>query len=238
MEIDVIYEDKNFLALNKPAGLLVHGAASRSAGAEPTLVNSVLRSWPEVARVGDNPAKRPGIVHRLDKDTSGIILVAKNQTAFNYLKNLFKKREIKKTYRALVHGRMPESRGVIEKPVSIKPGTVKRTVHAGKLAKEANTEYKVLQVFDGFSWIEVIPKTGRTHQIRLHLASIGHPIVGDSLYGRKKDRAVLPDVGRQMLHAYSLEFSSSAGKRVRLAADLPEDMEDALEYLKGIDAHN
>ncbi len=281
MEPQVIYEDKNFLALDKPAGLLVHPIRLESNGAGPTanskektLVDWLLKHYPEVAKVGDLPAlptgqaggrqviqTRPGIVHRLDRDTSGIILIARNQEYFEYLKNLFQTRAIKKTYRALVHGRVMPKKGIIEKEIKIKSGTTKRTVFRGRSEKTAVTEYKLLKQFtlpvrrsialpseilrEGrgksgpneqsafFSWIEVTPLTGRTHQIRVHLASIGHAVVGDKLYGHKNPKEVqLPGIKRQMLHAYSLEFSPAPGKRVKLAASLPEDIKSTLQYLQ------
>lgn len=235
MHIDIIYDDDDVFVINKPAGLLVHGTQSRNAGDEKTLVKWIVKRYPEIARVGDDPAKRPGIVHRLDRDTSGVMIIAKKQRTFIHLKNLFKNRDIKKTYRAIVYGAMPKGGGIIEKPISIKPGTVVRTVHGGKMTKEALTEYRALQVFKDFSWVEILPKTGRTHQVRLHLASINHPIVGDPLYGKKR-KITIPGVTRQMLHAYSAEFSLPRGKRIRVVADLPADMANALEYLRGIDS--
>lgn len=235
MEPKVIYEDKNFLAIDKPAGLLVHPTANSK---EKTLVDWLLKRYPEVKKVGDLPAgrqvqARPGIVHRLDRDTSGIILIARNQKSFEYLKNLFQIRAIKKTYRALVYGRVMLKKGIIEKEIKIKSGTTKRTVFRGRSEKAAVTEYKVLKHFDNFSWLEVQPLTGRTHQIRVHLASIGHPVVGDKLYGHKKPKGIrLLNIDRQMLHAYSLEFSPSPGKRLKLAANLPEDIKSALQHLQ------
>ena len=232
----VIYEDKNFLAIDKPAGLLVHPTASSK---EDTLVEWLKERYPEVIKVGDLPAgrqviqNRPGIVHRLDRDTSGIMLVAKNQKYFEYLKRLFQTRAIKKTYRALVRGIVMPKKGIIEKEIKIKPGTVKRTVFKGRSEKAAITEYKVLRHFKNFSWIEASPLTGRTHQIRVHLASIGHPVVEDKVYGPKKPKEVgLPNINRQMLHAYSLEFSPAPGKRIKLAASLPEDIKSTLQYLQ------
>ena len=228
MEPQVIYEDKNFLALDKPAGLLVHPTASSR---EPTLVNWLLKRYPEMKKVGDSG--RPGIVHRLDRDTSGIILAAKNQKYFEYLKNLFQTRAIKKTYRALAYGKMTPKKGIIEKDIRVRSGTVKRTVFKGRGERSAITEYRLLKQFIGFSWLEIIPLTGRTHQIRVHLASIGHPVVGDKLYGPKKPEEVgLPNTNRQLLHAYSLEFSPSPGKRLKLAADLPADIKEVLRNLK------
>ena len=237
IEPRIIYEDKNFLALDKPAGLLVHPTASSK---EPTLANWLLKRYPEMKKVGDSD--RPGIVHRLDRDTSGIILAAKNQKYFEYLKNLFQTRAIKKTYRALVYGKLTPKKGIIEKDIKIRSGTTKRTVFKGRSEKAAVTEYKVLKHFalslsngsqSYFSWVEVKPLTGRTHQIRVHLASIGHPVVGDKLYGPKKSKEVgLPNINRQLLHAYSVEFSPSSSKRLKLAADLPADIREVLRNLK------
>ncbi len=243
----VIYEDKNFLAVDKPAGLLVHGIANN----EKTLVDWLLARYPEIRRVGENPGIRPGIVHRLDRDTSGILLVARSQKYFEYLKNLFSagggpasggQPLIRKTYRALVYGAITPKKGIIEKEIRIKSGTTKRTVFKGRGERTAATEYKLLKQFTlslpngqsaNFSWIEAAPLTGRTHQIRVHLASIGHPVVGDKLYGPAQNKVVrLPYIGRQMLHAYSLEFSPAPGKRIKLVADLPEDIKTALRDAK------
>jgi 23S rRNA pseudouridine1911/1915/1917 synthase len=257
-EPEIIYEDDDFLALNKPAGMLVH-ATSRD-GVEKTLVDWLLGKYPEIKNVGDSleihPAfgearfiKRPGIVHRLDKDTSGVMIAAKNQKAFEYFKNLFSPygrspegrqgSQIKKTYLALAIGevRPPAGGGIgtINKPIRLKNGSVKRTVWEGKDEKEAITEYKVIDYLkiktqkggQIFSLLEVSPKTGRTHQIRVHLASIGHPIIGDRLYGGKKSYSA----GRQFLHAQSIEFTDMSGKRMKIEAGLPEDLRGFLQNL-------
>lgn len=225
--IQVVYEDKNFLAVNKPAGILVHGVYGKTK--EPTLVDWLLKNYPEVKVVGDDFENRPGIVHRLDKETSGILLVAKNQQYFEYLKELFQNHQVKKVYLALVKGRVSPKAGMIEKPIGLKPGTVKRTVftNRAKMVKPAVTEYKVRKYLPRrqaglpkYSLLEVIPKTGRTHQIRVHLASLGHPVVGDVLYGGGK----VSNLKRLFLHAHSLEFASEPGKRLKLVADLPPDL--------------
>lgn len=229
-KIEVIFKDKNFIAVNKPAGLLVHPVKTNPN--EQSLIDFLLKNFPEIKNVGDDPENRPGIVHRLDKDTSGIILIVRNQEYFYYLKKLFQTHQIKKTYIALVDGEMKEKKGIIDKPISLKSGSVKRTVWEGKMAKEAITEYKVLKHLSKnshkFTLVEVNPKTGRTHQIRIHFSAIGHPIVGDNLYGVKKKTM---EINRQFLHAYSLEFSSKDGQRVKIEADLSNDLEAILKTL-------
>ena len=226
LEPEVIYEDENVVALSKPAGLLMHG---EDKDGKETLADWLVVQYPEVSTVGDKPLERPGIVHRLDRDTSGVILIARNQEYFIYLKSLFKERGIRKTYRVIVSGVPKEISGVIDSPISLKPGTVKRTVHKGKMIKPAITEYKVLKELGDYAYLEISPKTGRTHQIRVHLASIGHPVVGDKLYGSKKDNS---GALRQMLHAYSLELELEPGKAIKLQADLPEDFEKILKNLE------
>ena len=248
--VRLIYESKNFLAVNKPAGLLVHGTRTMEhetthtpsskfygPGKEPTLVDWLLRRYPEIRNVGDNPQGRPGIVHRLDKATSGVVLVARNQNYFNYLKSLFQKRTIAKTYVALVHGKLKSRTGTVDTPIAIKRGSVKRTVHSGKMLKDAITDYTVVKYLNGeggasYSLVEVRPRTGRTHQIRVHLSSIGHPVVGDVLYGGKARRKA-QSVQRLMLHALSLEFTTRRGRRLKLEAEPPREFLDAVARLEG-----
>ncbi len=236
-KIDVVYENDDFLAVNKPAGVIVHRPER---GPKASRKGNVLTDWlkeryPEAKEVGDEPELRPGIVHRLDEDTSGILLLAKNQAAFEYLKGLFQRHEVKKTYLALAHGRMT-GRGKIEKPIGLKSGSVKRSVNARdmKMVKEAVTEYRVLKLFkkgaETYTLLQVAPLTGRTHQIRVHLASIGHPIVGDALYGRKKEDGSI-GLGRQFLHAESVEFALPDGSRMKIEAEMPEDLREVLEKL-------
>ena len=228
MEPKIIYETKDFLIINKPAGLLVHRAANLE---EKTLIDWLLKNHPEVKGVGDDPENRPGIVHRLDKDTSGILVIAKNQESFDYLKKLFQKKEAKTTYLALVWGRVLPESGTINKPIGLKAGTVKRTtmLKRVKMVKEAITTYGVKKYFNDFTFLEVAPLTGRTHQIRVHLASIGHPVVGDKLYGNKK----IPEgLDRQFLHAESIEFTTQEKERIKVAADLPDDLKNFLNYLE------
>ena len=243
LEPEVIYEDKNFLAVNKHAGLLVHAARisadkkQRTTDKEPTLVDWLVERYPEIKNVGDDPALRPGIVHRLDKDTSGIMVVARTRESFEYLKSLFQTRQIHKTYLALVFGAVKEKSGIIEKPIGIKNGTLKRSVRSEKMGKEAITQYKLVTTYHTLpttylSLLEVEPKTGRTHQIRVHLASIGHPIVGDRLYGTKESRVKSQAMGaRLMLHALSLEFTTVEGRRVKLEAEPPADFRGTISSI-------
>jgi len=247
-EPKIVYEDENFVGISKPAGMLVHPTRTnadntqtnadqrvRNQRESDTLVDWLLKKYPEMKNVGDDPSMRPGIVHRLDRETSGIMLAVRNQKYFDYFKSLFKEKQIKKTYLALVSGEPREKHGIIDKPIGIRNGSIKRSVHSKKMLKSAVTEYKVLKtfIFGGipFSLLEVSPQTGRTHQIRVHLASIGHPIMGDPLYGGKKNAGLAK---RLMLHAYSLEFSLPAqaglpnGRRLRLEAD-PEELFSVFE---------
>lgn len=241
MNIPIVYEDKDLLVINKPAGLIVHGVRGKhfregDQKEEETLVDWLLSRHPEIKDVHDatahagaiNPEERAGIVHRLDRETSGIMVIPKTKEMFIYLKNLFQTREVQKTYLALVWGRVEDKSGIIDKPIGIKDGTIKRTVHikSARMIREAVTEYKVKKYFKDFTLVEVMPKTGRTHQIRVHMASIQHPIVGDSLYGGKK-----PDLGlkRQFLHAESIEFAKPDGKRLKLSADLPDELKAIID---------
>jgi 23S rRNA pseudouridine1911/1915/1917 synthase len=224
-EPKIIYEDKDFLAVNKPAGWLTHAAGHGKNPSSPALADWIASRYPEIRKVGDDPRERPGIVHRLDRETSGIILIPRNQEYFLHLKSLFQGRKIKKAYLALVHGALASRKGIIEEPIGIKSGTIRRSVGSGKMLKPAATEYALVKAFTGangerFSLVKAFPLTGRTHQIRVHLKHLGHPIVGDRIYGRKKDPAE-----RLMLHAEAIEFEAGRGKKMRLEAAPPEDFE-------------
>lgn len=224
---EILYEDKDLLVINKPAGMMVHSTDCQL----PTVVDWLLKNYPEIKNVGDDPEARPGIVHRLDKDTSGVMIAARNQKAFDYLKKLFQEHKIKKTYIALVWGKVTPKSGIIEKPIGLKSGTIKRTTYlkSARMIKEAKTAYKVLKFIklkdQDFTLLEVEPLTGRTHQIRVHLASISHPVVGDKLYGKSK----VLKLDRQFLHAASVEFTLPTGGRIKIAADLPEDLRQSAE---------
>ncbi len=237
--MNVIKVTKNYIAINKPFGVTVHrikhleaAKARKEEGdkeGEKYLTDWVIENYPETMSVGDDPEYRPGIVHRLDKETSGAMLVARNQETFDYLKSLFQKGEMHKTYLAFVYGEMKNDEGIIDKPIGLISGTTKRTIHGGKMVKEALTEYKVKKRYDGFTLLEVSPKTGRTHQIRVHLASIGHPIVGDKIYGGKIEKKSKVKLHRQFLHCYSLSFIDQNGKKVDFVAELPEDLTNLLK---------
>jgi len=222
-EIKIIYEDENILAINKPAGLCV----TRYPLHVTSVVDWLINNYPEVKRVGED-AERPGIVHRLDKDTSGVLLIAKNQKSFEYLKEQFQNKKIKKKYIVLVCGNVKSDKGVIDLPIGRSKTPLKRLASErarGKL-REAITEYKTLKKFDKYTFVEAFPKTGRTHQLRAHFKAIGHPVVGDKLYGKAEEK-----LGRQFLHAQSLELTTQDGARIKLEADLPDDLKNFLNML-------
>jgi len=226
LDVAVVYQDKNIIVVNKPAGISVHPV---KASEKNTLVNFLIAKFPEIENVYDNSKDaylRPGIVHRLDKDTSGVMAVARNQKTFEELKKLFQDHEIEKKYLALVYGRLEDKKGIIEKPIA-RSATYRKQVIAGRKTKtkirEAVTEFRVVREFGGYSLVEALPKTGRMHQIRVHFFSIGHPIVGDKLYALKKYKKA--EVARQLLHAKSLKFELG-GKKYFFKAPIPKDIGD------------
>jgi len=224
---EILYEDRDIVVLNKPPGLVVHPAAGHSKG---TLVQGLLARVRDLSGIGGE--LRPGIVHRLDKDTSGLLLVAKHDQAHQALSLQFKEREVSKVYLALVHGVPSLSSGHVDRPLGRHP------VHRKKMSiqphgREAYTAWKVREGFKRMraALLEVYPRTGRTHQIRVHLASIGHPIVGDRLYGGLRPTG--PKALRQMLHAWKLSFfHPHTGKRLSFEAPLPPDFQSLLEELR------
>jgi 23S rRNA pseudouridine1911/1915/1917 synthase len=228
--LDVVYEDEDLLVVNKPAGMIVHPAPGHSAG---TLVNALLARYPDLA-VGE--AGRPGIVHRLDRDTSGLIVVAKTGATLKHLRKQFENRIVHKIYLALVHDRPPTTEGIIEAPLGRDPRQRQRmAVVAG--GRAACTHYRLLENLGDYSLLEIHPKTGRTHQIRVHLAWMGMPVAGDPVYGSQRlVRRARQDLGldRQFLHAWRLSFERPAGKgRVELEAALPIDLQQVLRVLRG-----
>ena len=222
LPLNIVYEDADIIVVDKPAGMAVHPGAGR---ARDTLVNALLAHSPGLSGIGGR--LRPGIVHRLDKDTSGLLLVAKNDLVHEALSRQLKERQVEKVYLALVKGNVEPSEGVIEGAIGRDPRNRKRmAIVAG--GREAVTRYRTRETVEGCTLLEVMPSTGRTHQIRVHLAAIGHPVVGDAVYGRPS-----PLVGRQFLHAYRLGFRHPAdGRRVRFESPLPDDLEQALRLAR------
>ena len=214
--LDILYEDADLVAVNKPAGLVVHAGAGQSAG---TLVNALLHRFGGLSSVGD--ALRPGIVHRLDKGTSGVLLVARTDTAHRHLAAQFAARNVEKTYLALVEGAVRAQQGVIDTPIARDPHKRTRMTTRIETGRSAHTAYKVIERLPGFTLLEVRIGTGRTHQIRVHLASIGHPVAGDTTYGA----AAQPALGRSWLHARRIRFNSpSSGTRIPIEAPLAPEL--------------
>lgn len=223
----VLYEDADFLAIDKPAGMVVHAGAGSHTG---TLVNALLGRFQSLSGLGGD--LRPGIVHRLDRFTSGVILVAKNDAAHRALAALFAGRQVEKTYLALVHGSVKADRGRIEKPIARDPRHRTRMTARLGHGRAAWTEYRVLQRFAAFTYLEVRIGTGRTHQIRVHLSSIGHPVAGDRLYGAPANSAVHPPPGRFFLHAHRIRFQHPfTAQPLEIAAPLPADLQQWMEQL-------
>jgi len=228
MKIPIIYEDQDILIINKPARLLVHPTTK---GEKNTLVDWLIKKYPQIKNVGENK-QRPGIIHRLDKDTSGLLIIAKNQKTYLFFKDQFKNHKIEKKYIALVFGKLKEKKGIITKSISRsrKKGRIQTTAPIGK-RKEAITRYKVLKEYLDYSLLEIRPKTGRTHQIRVHLTSIGHPIAGDKQY--KFKRQLSPkDLNRQFLHANYLKFSMPNKEIKEFSLFLPEELIKVLKKIK------
>jgi 23S rRNA pseudouridine1911/1915/1917 synthase len=219
--LGIIYEDDDLLVIDKPAGLAVHPAPGHPGH---TLVNAVLAYLPDLAI--DDDTLRPGIVHRLDKDTSGLILVAKNRVAQANLSAQFKSRSVKKSYLVLVKGKLTPENGIIEAAIGRDPKNRQRMAVVSR-GREARTEYSVIRYPGNYSLLEIRPQTGRTHQIRVHLAAIGYPVVGDATYGVKS-----PHLARQFLHASKLGFKlPSSGKYVEFESPLPLDLSGALNNI-------
>jgi 23S rRNA pseudouridine1911/1915/1917 synthase len=224
--LEVIFENHDLLIVNKPPGMVVHPAAGHSSG---TLVHAALSHAPDLRGVGGEA--RPGVVHRLDKDTSGLILLAKDDRTHQYLQRLFKDRRIEKTYLALVDGHPPTPSGRIEAPVGRDLHQRKRmAVVPAARGRSAVTQYRVTESFRDHTLLEVHPETGRTHQIRVHLAFVGCPVVADRVYGKKKASLW---AGRQMLHAWRLRLTLPGEAEAReFEAPLPEDFVSALGLLR------
>jgi 23S rRNA pseudouridine1911/1915/1917 synthase len=227
--IDILYEDKHIIVINKEPGLVVHPAPGHNKG---TLVNRLLYHCPGLEGIGGK--LRPGIVHRLDKDTSGTMVAAKNDVAHINLAAQFKSRKIKKLYLALVHGVVKYESGSISLPIGRHPSDRKKMSTVSRKSRSAKTFWKVIERFNSVTFLELDLKTGRTHQIRVHCAAINHPIVGDLVYGGKKAEKNLPIlVPRQMIHAWRLEFTHPAtGEAMSFESPIPPDMEKVIEMLR------
>lgn len=231
--VDVLYHDEHLVVVNKPAGLVVYPAAGHDNG---TLMNALKHRFGELAEVG-GPV-RPGVVHRLDKDTSGAMVVALNDPAYYSLVDQFRLKTTGRVYEALVNGTMTEDEGVISAPIGRSISDRKKMSTRTRHGKDAVTRWRVLMRFSGASLVEARLDTGRTHQIRVHFSSIGHSVLGDRVYGRKisiayKGRRVA--FPRQMLHAKALAFDHPAtGERMEFKAPRPDDMEQAMVELGGL----
>ncbi|MEO5703935.1 MAG: RluA family pseudouridine synthase [Candidatus Limnocylindrales bacterium] len=225
IEIEVVYEDDDLLIVNKPAGLVVHPSAGHSDG---TLVNALLGRGAALAPGGIGGVQRPGIVHRLDRDTSGLLMVARSDSAQLSLQAQLKARRVKKTYLALVTGVVAAAVGRIEAPIGRDPARRTRmAVTPG--GRDSTTGYRVRERFAGWTMLELDLITGRTHQIRVHLEAIGHPVAGDSMYGTGSSRRGPDGLRRLFLHAWRLELTSpSSGRLIRAESPLPDELESVL----------
>ena len=224
--LDIVFENDDLIVVNKPAGMVVHPSAGHSSG---TLVNAVLGYEPDIEGIGGE--ERPGVVHRLDKETSGLILLAKNERAHRWLQDQFRLRKVDKTYLALVDGKPPTPSGRVEAHIGRDPSHRKRmAIVPESRGREAISEYKTIESFRNHTLLEFHPHTGRTHQIRLHCAFLGCPIVGDEVYGRKKPSI---EIDRHYLHAHRLKIILPGEKESRIfEAPLPEELEQVLTSLR------
>ena len=226
MELDIVYEDEDVVVINKPKGLVVHPAAGHQ---DDTLVNGLLYAMGD-SLSGINGELRPGIVHRIDKDTSGLLAVAKNDLAHTVLASQLKDHTMARTYEAIVCGNLKEDRGTVDAPIGRHPTDRKRMCVTERNSKPAVTHWEVVKRYRGYTHIRCRLETGRTHQIRVHMAHIGHPILGDTVYGRKK-----PELGQdsQCLHAGALCFRHPRdGRPVLVFAPLPDYFRQVLEKLE------
>jgi 23S rRNA pseudouridine1911/1915/1917 synthase len=243
VKIKTLYEDKDILAIDKPAGVSVHPVLGdddvKKSKKEETISDWFSKKYPKSKNVGESifkdgkEIKKPGIVHRLDKETSGVLLLAKNQKTYEFLKNQFKNREIKKTYHAVVSGFVKNDHATINKPIGRSPKDFRRHLSGrgvrGEL-REAVTEYRVLKRFtspEKFTYLEIHPQTGRTHQIRVHMKFINHPVAHDDLYNPGKPYP--KDFKRLALHALSIEFKDTKGKIIKIESPLPKEFKKVLK---------
>ncbi|MFZ1201019.1 MAG: RluA family pseudouridine synthase [Desulfobacterales bacterium] len=240
LDLDILHEDDDMIVLNKSAGMVVHPAPGHASG---TLVNALLHHCPGIGPIGGE--LRPGIVHRLDKDTSGVLIVAKNAAAHAHLAAQFAARGIRKIYLAIVYGEMAENSGVIALPIGRHPVNRKRMSTRSRKPRAAETRWTVRERFKGLTLLELNLKTGRTHQARVHCAAVNHPILGDPVYtGRNAGRglpaalsALTRSAGRQMLHAWQLTCRHPRRQApVCFEAPLPQDMNQLIAHLRRLSA--
>jgi 23S rRNA pseudouridine1911/1915/1917 synthase len=234
LPLAVLYEDSSIIVIDKPPGLVVHPAPGNLSG---TLVNALIYHCKDLA--GINGVLRPGIVHRLDKETSGVMVVAKDDEAYQQLTKQFRNRTIDKVYFAIARGKFNQDDGVIDAAIGRHPTERKRMSTRARRGRSALTYWKVRERFDSLTLLEIFPKTGRTHQIRVHLSALGHPLLGDPLYGKKgafQDpflKECSKRLNRQALHAYRLGFiHPRTGERVEFISPLPPDMKEVLDWLR------
>ena len=236
--LNILHEDDHLIIVNKPPGLVVHPAPGHYSG---TLVNAILHHYPALLETGGD--LRPGIVHRLDKDTSGVLIITKQVGAREHLLRQFQTRTVKKEYLALVQGEMDQEEGSISLPIGRHPKDRKRMSTVSRKGRAAETEWRVRERFEKMTFLELDLKTGRTHQIRVHLKAIGRPVVGDPVYGPRKtgvgpkaEGLLLHRIGkveRQMLHAWRVHFDHPAtGERTLVEAPTPPDMQELLQKLR------
>lgn len=226
ISLDIVYEDNDMLVVNKPQGMVVHPAAGNYTG---TLVNALLYHCGD-SLSGINGEKRPGIVHRIDKDTSGLLLVAKNDNAHQKLSSQIKEHSLTRAYKALVHGNIKQDSGRIDAPIGRHPSDRKKMTITDKNSREAVTNFRVLERYGRYTFVECILGTGRTHQIRVHMSKNGHPIVGDKTYGVKKEEFNLTG---QLLHAYKVGFIHPvSGEYMEFVSELPDYYMNVLDRLR------
>lgn len=236
IKIDILYEDTDIVAINKPAGLVVHSDGKTK---EPLLTDWIVSTYPKAKKVGEplvteqyGTIDRPGVVHRLDRETSGVLLIAKTKKGYECLKEQFKDRTIQKTYIAFVYGEIRDAYGVINRPIGRSPRDFRRwsaTRGARGEMRPAETWYTLLAYRTGYSLLEIEPKTGRTHQIRVHFKAINHPVLCDGLYAPEKPRAL--GFHRTALHAASISFKNCKDKTIKVSAPVPQDFHNAFEEL-------
>lgn len=224
--LDIVYEDNDMLVVNKPQGMVVHPAAGNYTG---TLVNALLYHCGD-SLSGINGEKRPGIVHRIDKDTSGLLLVAKNDNAYQKLSSQIKEHSLTRAYKALVHGNIKQDSGRIDAPIGRHPSDRKKMTITDKNSREAVTNFRVIERYGRYTFVECILETGRTHQIRVHMSKNGHPIVGDKTYGVKKEEF---NLAGQLLHAYKVGFIHPvSGEYMEFVSELPDYYMNVLDRLR------